>query len=212
MEVHITLEDRGTSENKHLMLWLHNNVDVFRREMKMSVSTVSSEKMASSHTTLPRVVIGARQPVTGGKNIIAEIKQAYNILMEMNAQDPVERVWRDAIRKGPDEKPDGSPKEDEMAQRFTTESSHRKKIEEQRRGRAGSRPIPPIAKSVAPHEAPTRVPPRQADLRAPTTTAGRMMQQTSMDFTTSDPDAPSTMETDPFMKKFWEANTATAGC
>lgn len=210
MEVHVTLEDHGTDENKHLMLWLHNNIEVFRRDMKMSVSTVPRDEAKSMK--LPQVVIGARRPVSGGKNIIAEIKRAHATLLEMSAQDPVERVWRDAMRKGQDEKPDGTPKEDDMAQRFTSESAHRKKQEEQRRSRAGSRPIPPVAKSVAPHEAPARVPARQTSNAPAMTTSARMMQPPSMDFTSDDPDAPSSMETDPLMKKFWAAQMVTAGC
>ncbi len=150
MEVHITLEKRATDENKHLMNFLHNNVDVFKRDMQMNISTVSSAEAAQQRLRLPMVRVGQRPAVCGGKAIIAEIKQAHGTIGAMTSQDPVEEFWREGIKKGADESSNelSGANEAEVAQRFTLETQHRQRAEEMRKGKAGSRPLPPAAKPL----------------------------------------------------------------
>ncbi len=221
MEVRITLEKRASDENKHLMSFLHTNVEAFRKDMQMSISLMAPADMKTNKVQLPMVQIGHRQPVSGGKNIISEIRQAYDTISQMSLQDPVEQFWREGIKKGPDEKPERSSGDDDMASRFTLETQHRKKAEDMRRSRGGSRPISSAPESAsapsrgraqpANRPAPGRAPPASAT-RAPQSTTERIMQEGAGGaMTTADYDNPVDMETDPFMKKFWANQMITAG-
>ena len=221
LKVRIELEDTPSSENKYLMNFLLDNVEMFRRVMEMRADMVHAP--AKKKKAYPALYIGQQNPVIGYKEMVKHLNSAYQRVASLGTSDPVAEFWREGI-KAPDHPSQESTSDNDLARKFTETTMQRAANKPKK---AGGRPMPSSPKhshaddddmpapklrasgSQKPQSRPatsrpqTRAAPPPRKPMAPAGDSG--------EFSADDPDAPHNMDSDPQMRMFWANQTITPG-
>lgn len=194
MNVRIIMARSPSPTNKRLLTFLHDNVMKFKSSLQMNITTVSKSdqpQLDAAITKLPAAYVGTRV-VMGNKNIADAIRTAFEQSRIARPDDPVRNFMDKAIMEGMDSKESINPG-NELSKQFTAASQSRKISME------ATKPKNKFGKSK----------PQQAPNKPQSTTPFATEAGASTSYT--DPNRPSTFESDPIMKMYWENQETTPG-
>lgn len=232
MRVVIMLDRAPTAANRKLLNYLLQNVANYRTKLRMRITTVpkrSHKTLDKRIKKLPAAFVGTRL-VMGPAAIIGAIKGAFT---QVNAvpQDPVRDFMRTTMLDGLDPgmggvtggrtpaPPPPSPDEShvvaganprDLAKRFTSETQRR---QNQRNSLDPRKRQQSTGESPSASRAPSKRNQRRQRSKPPSAhPASAPSSATPTEYiSATDPNRPSAMDDDPFMKMYWANQEVTPG-